>query len=369
MYFRKLTTPKFLLFKMERNRLIIIGNGFDIAHGLKTKYSDFIEWLLCHSYKSYIDGGHYFEDLGFRFGNKEGGSSYFLDQRMGVTGSRIFELITSYTDCFLIKGKFIKQLVNIVHKEKRWVDIESSYFQTLLSFFKGSTQMAGLGNTQLENIKKRVVELNGELEYLGQKLEEYLLTINKAIDPKRFEKNPQSNISNILAPNKKNKIMYLNFNYTDTLLIKKYGNDDDVNFIHGRLGAKENPIVFGYGDENTKEIQELEHMRVNEYLRKLKSFAYLRAPNYKKLLTFIDAQKFDVYIVGHSCGITDRALLKEIFEHPNCDNIRVFFYERENGSDSFEDTALEISRHFTDKQLMRRKMINKDAMDLIPQFR
>jgi len=26
--------------------LIIIGNGFDIAHGLKTKYSDFILWYF-----------------------------------------------------------------------------------------------------------------------------------------------------------------------------------------------------------------------------------------------------------------------------------------------------------------------------------
>ncbi|MFJ7841289.1 AbiH family protein [Lysinibacillus sphaericus] len=26
--------------------LIIIGNGFDIAHGLKTRYSDFLNYLL-----------------------------------------------------------------------------------------------------------------------------------------------------------------------------------------------------------------------------------------------------------------------------------------------------------------------------------
>ena len=26
------------------NRLILIGNGFDLAHGLKTSYNDFINW-------------------------------------------------------------------------------------------------------------------------------------------------------------------------------------------------------------------------------------------------------------------------------------------------------------------------------------
>ena len=26
------------------NRLVLIGNGFDLAHGLKTNYEDFIYW-------------------------------------------------------------------------------------------------------------------------------------------------------------------------------------------------------------------------------------------------------------------------------------------------------------------------------------
>ena len=26
------------------NRLVLIGNGFDLAHGLKTSYKDFINW-------------------------------------------------------------------------------------------------------------------------------------------------------------------------------------------------------------------------------------------------------------------------------------------------------------------------------------
>ena len=26
------------------NRIVLIGNGFDLAHGLKTRYEDFINW-------------------------------------------------------------------------------------------------------------------------------------------------------------------------------------------------------------------------------------------------------------------------------------------------------------------------------------
>ena len=30
------------------NRLIIIGNGFDLAHGVKSKYEDFLLWYLMY---------------------------------------------------------------------------------------------------------------------------------------------------------------------------------------------------------------------------------------------------------------------------------------------------------------------------------
>lgn len=33
------------------NRLVIIGNGFDLAHGLKTKYEDFIDWYWVNRMK------------------------------------------------------------------------------------------------------------------------------------------------------------------------------------------------------------------------------------------------------------------------------------------------------------------------------
>ncbi|HTG56890.1 MAG TPA: AbiH family protein, partial [Niabella sp.] len=222
---------------------------------------------------------------------------------------------------------------------------------------------------QNESVLNKIRGLHRELDYLASKLGEYLEIINAEISQDSLMQEPRANISKTLAPDKDVKTMYLNFNYTDTLIKKSYGYENEVNYIHGRLGFKDNPIVFGYGDESTEEIQRLEHLGVNEYLRKLKSFAYLKTPNYKNLLSFIDADLFEVHIIGHSCGITDRALLKEIFEHKNCESIRVYFYRRADGSDSFEETTLEISRHFSNKQLMRRKLVNKDAMDYIPQLK
>jgi hypothetical protein len=33
-------------YQPKMNRLILIGNGFDLAHGMKTSYNDFILWYL-----------------------------------------------------------------------------------------------------------------------------------------------------------------------------------------------------------------------------------------------------------------------------------------------------------------------------------
>ena len=33
------------------NRIIIVGNGFDLAHGLKTSYKDFISWYWEKTWK------------------------------------------------------------------------------------------------------------------------------------------------------------------------------------------------------------------------------------------------------------------------------------------------------------------------------
>ena len=45
------------------NRLVIIGNGFDIVHGLPTRYSDFMESLMSFEKESkHVKGDFIFLD-------------------------------------------------------------------------------------------------------------------------------------------------------------------------------------------------------------------------------------------------------------------------------------------------------------------
>lgn len=154
--------------------------------------------------------------------------------------------------------------------------------------------------------------------------------------------------------------MVLNFNYTKTpeLYIKDLINAEIV-YIHGELNNEENPIIFGFGDEMDDDYNEIEKINNNEFLNYIKSINYLRTDNYKKLLRFIEADIFQVFIMGHSCGNSDRTMLNTIFEHDNCGSIKYFYYKPSKDSDDYIEKIQNISRSFSSKIKMRDRIVNK----------
>ena len=67
--------------------------------------------------------------------------------------------------------------------------------------------------------------------------------------------------------------------------------------------------------------------------------------------------------MGHSCGISDRTLLNTLFENDNCVSIQVFYHKKENDEDNYSDVVRNISRNFTNKKVMREKVVNKMDSD------
>jgi 3-hydroxyisobutyrate dehydrogenase-like beta-hydroxyacid dehydrogenase len=83
------------------------------------------------------------------------------------------------------------------------------------------------------------------------------------------------------------------------------------------------------------------------------------------MLGYIELGKFDVHIIGHSCGMSDKTLLSIIFEHPNC--VEVKNYHQGTIEEDF-NKRLNISRHYKDKAAMRERIANYDAEAVIPQL-
>ena len=78
------------------------------------------------------------------------------------------------------------------------------------------------------------------------------------------------------------------------------------------------------GDELDKSYQSILDMNDNELLRYVKSVKYLETRHYHDLLEFLFSCTFQVLIMGHSCGNSDRTLLNTVFEHENCVSIKPF---------------------------------------------
>lgn len=410
------------------NRLVIIGNGFDLAHGLPTSYKDFIDdlWSRIAKYpenykdlveidnqlykfiegkiiKNYSDFLQSIDDYKINFQNNRVEINWDND---GVYRIRFPE--TSKTYIFRFANYFFETICNI--SIDNWVDVENEYYKILKDC------LTKPNNEGITEINKEFLIVKGFLEeYLIEKVEEdYVFSkdlVNELLDIfnndyyEGFEldkflmelsKNGLQVVKNgfdefekeFLSPGdipKKGHMKdtisldtyFLSFNYTSTVFEYMKALDMSIynlNEIHGRLEDGKNPINFGFGDEMDKFYQEIEEKNDNEYLRNIKSFQYLHTPNYKQLLDLIDSDNFQVYIMGHSCGLSDRTLLNTIFEHNNCCSIKVFYYELKDEDskvikDNYTEITQNISRHFNDKKLMRSKIVNKTLCQPLPQLK
>lgn len=349
------------------NRLIIIGNGFDLAHGYKTSYSDFLEDYLSNVLTVLFTEKEYEDEL-IKFNRY----TFLLDKPLEdfISIKEAFKYIEIIKERFPnvidFKSDFFKELYTQFNHQ-RWVDIENQYFSYLKRYSKAT-------NNDLNGI----VKLNKEFEFLKSRLVDYLKRATK--ERLSFRENYLPNlivnpflqdefVDTIEDHSMPNQLYFLNFNYTITL--EKYIPSiekkvlTNINYIHGDIHDNNNPVIFGYGDEYDNDYLELEKTNIHELLQHIKSFQYSKTSNYQNLMRFIQAEPFQVYVLGHSLGLSDRTMLKEIFEHDNCKSIKLFYHKKSETENDFTDKVYELAKHFTDKGLMRKKLVPFDKSSKI----
>lgn len=305
-------------------------------------------------------------------------NSYFKD----INGNRkyssydVIKEMQKHPETFSVDySHFLSEILNS-YNTKGWVDIENDYYQLL----KRCTEKPDCCYT--------VKELNEQLDFLKDLLVKYLRTIctnhyNKELhngmieffDPEDFStEGKMKALENMGLENtnleeieynfdeqkklRPERIMLLSFNYTTTA--KMYGNFNlDFNYIHGELEHPDK-IIFGYGDELDKYYKAILDRNDNELLKNNKSSRYLLTRNYHNMLEFLMSAPFQVIIMGHSCGNSDRTLLNTVFEHENCVSIKPFFHKWEDGTDNYLELVQNISRNFTNMRLFRDRVVNKE---------
>ena len=416
------------------NRIILIGNGFDLAHGLKTRYADFIDWYWRQQGLHLLYGrGRIVEDglCLFKLLDKVGLTEWFYVWGHHYLREKPFE---PWDECqivdvakqdrdlcdFNIKSVFFETICNEV--EKGWVDIEDVYYTMLkndnnpkqlnddLDLIKGKLieYLIDIQEKQINSnifnsiIQKQILEpfhkediainfmdkwnemlkhrmkydnqdwnelikgyvLDREnVQYSYRAVEEFIKTYGKDINDD-VDSVDAISCSTFRLPD---NIMLLNFNYTNTADMYLPNADKfSINHIHGTISNPDS-VIFGYGDERDDDYNVLMRKNDNEYLRHIKSFRYLEARNYREMLSFIESAPYQICIMGHSCGLSDRTLLATLFEHENCVSIKPYYYKKEDGTDNYRELVQNIARNFKDPSLMRDRVVRKDRCEALGQ--
>ena len=420
------------------NRIILIGNGFDLSHGLPTKYEDFMRsfWMeFCTQIKGCNMLIHQTPLVDFGYTNitpetrmRSRGLATDLQYSFGFMGNftSAQELKNFICGSHSIKLKYKSELFENINNNitiHNWVDIEAEYYKLLQTTYIASPQKLNeefaivrtklieyLTSIQNRNINNSIVNqatrecmmapfcaneisIEGRAkwnEFLKCRIEDEYLSdtiklygesearerLKQVLEFKKAQRGQIDNMgigsingnelpSAMLYPD---RIMLLNFNYTKTADMYMPADEHNfpINHIHGHLDNPDS-VIFGYGDELDNKYQEISSLNNNELLKNIKSIRYLEDVNYRNVLEFVESDPYQIYIMGHSCGTSDRTLLNTLFEHQNCVSIKPFYYQNDEGQDNYIEIVQNISRNFSNAQKMRDRVVNKTFCQPLPQ--
>ncbi len=342
----------------RRNRLIIVGNGFDLAHKIETSFKNFITSYVTNCVKEFLKKSYFKDDL-IEIGKPN--PTYKIHYSGEITSDDINQVIDRIFSAKREPGheykvsSFLRHIyVNAINKG--WVDIEYEYFSFLKKAKNVSSSNVIALNKDFDLIKSKLIE------YLKEKEGEFTnsFDIQPLVDSFCEDIYGEENGSDQIP----GELFFLNFNYTNTLepyvRVCNSSIPSTITYIHGSLELdKHGEPIFGYGDELDSEYSLFEELNENELYKHIKSFEYVSQNNYQNLLGFLESGPFEVYVFGHSCGVSDRTMLNEIFEHQDCRYIKIFYHKKLDGSTDFKEKTYNIYRHFKDKGTFRKRLIPK----------
>lgn len=288
---------------MEQDTLYIVGNGFDLAHGLKTKYNDFRNWL---------------EESGFH--------------------SFVNRMEALYPDVKNANGE--------------WNDIETALghfkMKDVIAYDKNYTDCNAVGNVVLpvgNNIRSVTTSLSGNLW-------KWIKSVDLLKTKRMFLLNENA--------------LFVSFNYTLTLETV-YGIPQDKTWhVHGSISDKTNVLVIGYGvDEKFDNAPNptAYNLTDDDKRRNMMADMVKRVPLYiDKFHKWNNFSKMKVIkhvkVIGHSCSKVDQAYFEDIANAISTDADWTFYYHASKSKKFYAKFAKDIV-NFVGKQCVKVKHDSK----------
>lgn len=332
-------------------KILMIGNGFDLEHGLPTKYTDFLTFIA------------QFQDISKRLETvtiKEVENTYFYSLFCDKKNTKIVNALTKLTTGNMWIKYFQTVYQSHMESKENWIDFESEIsdiIQTLdyaIKFYKDESSFSNLPQDAEVKLKRIVKEKRRlEKKNIGRCVKDLLWDLDKLICTLEIyicECIMGYYGGNIAYYNPDINEIYpdavLSFNYSDTYRkIYAYNRSNiKYDFIHGK--AKNNlsqplnintliekcNLVLGIDEylPDDRKSKEIDFIAFKKYYQRI----YKQTGNqYKKWLEQIDRNVKEgrkeeniLYIFGHSLDETDGDVLRDLINH---DRVKTIVYYKD----------------------------------------
>lgn len=337
--------------------ILLLGNGFDLAHGLPTKYTDFLEWIKVE-YELYVDASKMQKEkirvsMDWTISNRPNKFKEItvLERRKQI------EIWENINDNIWINYFFSCKM----YQKENWVDFEceiSNVIQSIDKDFQGKVLYEKIEDFSNDYLRKRFLypgfeqlftdasgnriatrevtyfKLREKLEYdlnrLIRALEIYLTEYVEKIDCKVLSPDIKEVMIQINQKfNSASHIKIISFNYTNTferLYAKKQ--KIDYNYIHGKADKENtletNNMVLGIDEflpieRRDKAVEFIAFKKYYQRIYKQTGCEYKKWIDKMKKINSRWAGKVEnssaehnLYIFGHSLDATDGDILRDL---------------------------------------------------------
>ena len=311
--------------------ILIMGNGFDIAMGRKTKYTDFIEFekqlfsnldeeLLEFLKAKNISIEKYKDNLYLKFINEN-------EETLGINWSNIELIISRLLDAIV----YFKNNSDVLFESIYYFDTykfdkvlldRSNY---IAKYYVVKVIVGNFGQIEFDNKEKELLieELDklflNQLDLLIELLEIYLSYLDYIdFDVQKIEAKPTA----LDAISDLSNSSVLNFNYTNTSGYLFGTSEEKTHFIHGRIDLDRtfnriNTMVFGIEDkENNVNSDLIPYQKY--YQRVVKETGTKFEDFFKPVYEYLNvgiAKSFpkNIIIFGHSVDPLDKEIFQKCF--------------------------------------------------------
>lgn len=350
-------------------KILVIGNGFDLAHGLPTKYNEFLEFLslikLMSRYpsstvdfiskqlnessadnhiKQYIH--NLITDIAdeYKRNHDKVDLRFFqLSTLVGKSENKLLRELIAHIEGNLWYEHFIaaKSYIN-----EGWIDFESEIsrvIQVLEQYkIKGLFDLQDIVEKDIQKIllsvsvserSSNTVKFKIDEKEI-QRLEEDLNKLIRSLEIFLVDCIAKINIENRLPDIQHIKFdKILSFNYTNTykkLYAPSFLSNIQYDFIHGKADIKHNietnNMVLGI-DEYLDSTQASINTSFISYKKYFQRIHKGTGCGYKDWIKQNSHSSSELYIFGHSLDITDKDVLRELIETKNV-KTTIFYYNK-----------------------------------------